>query len=450
MSSDTVSEVRFEIGHILVIDIVGYSKLLITQQRQQLETLNEIVRNTAQFRASDARGMLVRIPTGDGMALIFRDNLEAPARCALEINQALKNHPEIRLRMGIHSGPVSDVKDVNERANIAGAGMDIAQRVMDCGDAGHILLSKRVADDLAPYPQWNPYLHDLGECEVKHGVKLFLVNLYTDEIGNPQLPEKLKKAREEHPSVPTAARASAIARHKKTAIGVAIIVVALAIASTLFFVHRPPRSSVPEKSIAVLPFENLSEEKGNAYFADGIQEEILTRLSKIADLKVISRTSTQQYQSKPANLSEIAKQLGVANILEGSVQRAGDSVRVSVNLIRADSDSHLWAETYDRKLTDIFGVESEIAKAIAEQLQAKLSGRDKHELADKPTSNPAAYDAYLRGLALARRSRITLRNLLGAAKALVEAVKLDPDFAPAWAELGRVDAAINFNERDTS
>ncbi len=236
-----------------------------------------------------------------------------------------------------------------------------------------------------------------------------------------------------------------------------VVVIAGAISVALFFLGRYTASTKPSgsanaaaKSVAVLPFENLSEDKANAYFADGIQEEILTRLAKIADLKVISRTSTQQYQSKPGNLSEIAKQLGVANILEGSVQKAGDSVRVSVNLIRAESDSHLWAETYDRKLTDIFGVESEIAKAIAEQLQAKLSGREKQELADKPTANPAAYDAYLRGLVLARRSRITLRNILGAAKALVEAVKLDPDFAPAWAELGRVDAAIYFNERDTS
>src|SRR6266508_3673702 len=433
MSSDTVSEVRFEIGHILVIDIVGYSKLLITQQRQQLETLNEIVRNTAQFRASDARGMLVRIPTGDGMALIFRDNLEAPARCALEINQALKNHPEIRLRMGIHSGTVRDVKDVNERANIAGAGMDIAQRVMDCGDAGHILLSKRVADDLAPYPQWNPYLHDLGECEIKHSVKLFLVNLYTDEIGNPQLPEKLKKAREEHPSVPTAARASAIARHKTTAIGAAIIVVPLAIASTLFLFHRPPRSSVPEKSIAVLPFENLSEEKGNAYIADGIQEEILTRLSKIADLKVISRTSTQQYQSKPGNLSEIARQLGVANILEGSVQRSADQVRVNVQLIKAATDTHLWADTFDRKLTDIFSIESEIAKVVADTLQAKLSGAEQSAIAARPTENSEAHDLYLKGRYFFGKR--TADDLKRAIDYFNQAIAKDPNYALAYAGL---------------
>src|SRR5215831_15562677 len=188
MPAPSESDLRLEIGHVLLIDIVGYSKLLITEQRERLETFKEIVRNAAQFRVSDASGMLVRIPTGDGMALIFRDNVEAPLRCAVEISEAVKTHPEIHLRMGIHSGPVSEVTDVNERTNIAGAGIDIAQRVMDCGDAGHILLSKHVAEDLAPHPRWNRYLHDLGECEVKHGVRIGIVNLYTDEIGNPQSP----------------------------------------------------------------------------------------------------------------------------------------------------------------------------------------------------------------------------------------------------------------------
>ena len=200
MPTDSESGLQLEVGHVLLIDIVGYTKLLITEQREQLRALNEIVRNTAQFRASDVKGMLVRIPAGDGMALIFRDTVEAPIECALEISAAIKIYPEIHLRMGIHSGPVSDVTDVNERANIAGAGIDLAQRVMDCADAGHILLSKHVADDLAPYPRWNRYLHDLGECEVKHGRKIFLVNFYTDELGNPQLPEKLKRAQQEEAS----------------------------------------------------------------------------------------------------------------------------------------------------------------------------------------------------------------------------------------------------------
>ena len=192
MPADSELDLQLEIGHVLLIDIVGYSKLLITQQRERLQALNEIVRNTAQFRASDAKGMLVRIPTGDGMALIFRDNVEAPLRCAVEISEAIKTHPEIHLRIGIHSGPVSEVTDVNERTNIAGAGIDIAQRVMDCGDAGHILLSKHVADDLAPHPRWNRCLHDLGECEVKHGVRVSVVNFYDDQFGNATPPRKFE------------------------------------------------------------------------------------------------------------------------------------------------------------------------------------------------------------------------------------------------------------------
>src|SRR5215469_10702742 len=185
-------DLQLEIGHVLLVDMVGYSKLLITEQRERLQTFNEIVRNAAQFRSSDVNGMLVRIPTGDGMALIFRDNVEAPLRCAVEISQAVKTHPEIHLRMGIHSGPVSEVRDVNERTNIAGAGIDFAQRVMDCGDAGHILLSKHVADDLAPHPRWSRYLHDLGECQVKHGVRIGVVNFYGDKSGNPKIPKQLQ------------------------------------------------------------------------------------------------------------------------------------------------------------------------------------------------------------------------------------------------------------------
>jgi TolB-like protein/Flp pilus assembly protein TadD len=234
-----------------------------------------------------------------------------------------------------------------------------------------------------------------------------------------------------------------------------VVVIAGAISVGLFFLGRYTASTKPSgsanaaaKSIAVLPFENLSEDKANAYFADGIQEEILTRLAKIADLKVISRTSTQRYQSKPANLSEIAKQLGVANILEGSVQKAGDSVRVNVKLIQAASDSHLWADTYDRKLTDIFGVESEIAKAIAERLQAKLTDREEQALAVKPTNNPEAYDAYLRGLAFAARSWYLPETLEKAVSFYEQAVQLDPSFALAWARLSRANAELYFRQLD--
>ena len=278
--------------------------------------------------------------------------------------------------MGIHSGPVSEVTDVSGRSNIAGAGINLAQRVMDCGDAGHILLSQRVADDLAQYRQWSPRLHDLGECEVKHGVRLHVLNLYTEELGNPAVPEKLKKRRKSKPRPVTPSRRAARPKSRWPLVLAAIVLAVVLIAGLLFFGRRPlvtsstvstqtaspsptgaaaqETPSIPEKSIAVLPFENRSEEKANAYFADGIQDEILTRLSKIADLKVISRTSTLHYKSAPENLPEIARQLGVANIVEGSVQKSGDSVRVNVQLIKAANDSHLWADTFDRKLTESF------------------------------------------------------------------------------------------------
>src|SRR5881227_270565 len=423
MAAEVKKEIQLEIAHVLFTDIVGYSKLPINQQRALVERLNEIVRGTDEYQAAEAAGRLITIPTGDGITLVFYDNPETPAECALEISRALKKHPELQLRMGIHSGPVSGIIDATGKANVAGAGINIAQRVMDCGDAGHILLSKHVAEDLEEYPHWQPHLHELGECEVKHGVHVSLVNLYTEELGNPALPEKLK-----------AARVAAAGRRKRAvfrwlSVGMMSLLAVIALIGFLLFRYRRPPATgelpVPEKSIAVMPFDNRSRDPDNAYFADGIQDEILTRLSKVADLKVISRTSTQHYKSAPENLREIARQLGVAHILEGSVQKSGDAVRVNVQLINAANDSHLWADTFDRKLTDIFSVESEVAKVVAEQLRAKLSGQEQELIAAKPTDNPQAYDAYLRGLAYTLKTGFTPANSLGAQKYLKEAVQLD-------------------------
>src|SRR5438132_499856 len=365
MSTKIKKEIQLEIAHVLFIDIVGYSKLSINDQHAAVEELGQVVRASEQFQRAEAGGRLLKIATGDGMALVFYTSPEAPAQCAVEITRALKEHSRLQLRMGIHSGPVSGVVDVNNRPNLAGAGINIAQRVMDCGDAGHILLSKHVAEDLEEYEQWRPLLHDLGTCEVKHGVRVGVTNLYSDEVGNPQLPKKFQALKRRRTRVRWAEAA------------IALLMLAAIVAAFVYVLRRPTRLTLaaPEKSIAVLPFENRSEDKANAYFADGIQDEILTRLSKIADLKVISRTSTQHYKSAPENLPEIAKQLRVAHIVEGSVQKSGDTVRVNVQLIKAANDSHLWADTFDRKLTDIFSVESEVAKAIAEQLRAKLTGQ---------------------------------------------------------------------------
>src|SRR5437773_863534 len=430
MSTEIKKEIQLEIAHVLFIDIVGYSKLSINDQHAAVEELNQIVRASEQFQRAEATGRLIKIPTGDGMALVFYTSPEAPAQCAVEISRALKEHARLQVRMGIHSGPVSGVVDVNERANLTGAGINMAKRVMDCGDAGHILLSKHVAEDLEEYEGWRSLLHDLGSCEAKHGVRVSVVNLHDDQVGNAKLRRKFETVQKRRLRVRWAEMTAALLALVAIVAGVAV------------FSRNRMRSTLaaPEKSIAVMPFENLSRDPDNAYFADGIQDEILTRLSKIADLKVISRTSTQHYKSAPENLPEIAKQLGVAHILEGSVQKSSDAVRVNVQLIKAANDSHLWADTFDRKLTDIFSVESEVAKAIADQLRVKLSGQEEQVIAAKPTDNPEAYDAYLRGLAYSLKTVPTPANALGAQKYLREAVRLDPKFALGWALLSYVDA----------
>jgi TolB-like protein/class 3 adenylate cyclase len=348
MSADTSRDRRLEIAHVLFIDIVGYSNLLHNEQTEVLGELNEVVRNTRQFRAGENAGTLLRLPTGDGVALIFRDSPEAPAQCALEIAEALQSRPGIQIRMGIHSGPVNEVSDLNERANIAGAGINLAQRVMDCGDAGHILLSKRVAQDLESHERWRPSLHDLGEVRVKHDVALHLVNLYTDGVGNPQVPAKIERERDAKAVVARRARAQ---RRNPLIFGFLIAIVAIVLGLFLLRDRLLPRQSDTQmdgKGIAVLPLENFSDDKENAFFADGIQDDILTSLARIKDLRVISRTSVMGYRGAAVhNLRQIGQALGVANVLEGSVRREGNRVVVTVQLIDA--------------LIDIFGRTATIA-----------------------------------------------------------------------------------------
>jgi len=434
MPAERGSDLKFEIGHVLFIDIVGYSKLLMHEQSEQLQKLKELVRATDQFRLAEAEGKLLRLPTGDGGALVFRNTQEAPVLCALEISKALKNHPELQVRMGIHSGPVSEVADLNEQMNLAGAGINMAQRVMDCGDAGHILLSKHVAEDLENYARWRPYLHNLGECETKHGEIISLVNLYNDEVGNLQLPEKLKEAQRERVA---SGRAAPTFRRKHLLIAAAVF---LLIAAIGFWIYsRQAKLKTPAKSIAVLPFENLSEEKGTAYFAEGIKDEILTKLAALHDLKVISRTSTAKYQSKPDNLKTVAQELGVSTVLEGAVQKAGDKVRVNVQLIDARADTHLWAKSYDRDLKDVLGVESDVSQEIADALQAKLSPSESHALAAVGTRDAQAYDLFLRGEYELHQAESNLHaDAYDRADAFYrQALARDPSFAEAAAELTR-------------
>src|SRR5213082_373244 len=415
MSAEIKKETQLEIAHVLFIDIVGYSKLLVNEQREVLQQLNDIVRGSAQFGKSNAAGKLIRIPSGDGMALVFFRSPEEPVHCAMEIASALKNHPQIRVRMGVHSGPVNQVTDVNDRVSVAGVGINFAQRVMDCGDAGHILVSKRVADDLVQDSLWQPLVHEFGEIEVKHGVKLGIVNLYNAELGNPQRPKKF-------PQHVTPATQPIASGEFETA----------------------PRAL--EKSIAVLPFENLSADPENAFFVDGVHDEILTDLARIADLKVISRTSVMQYKTGARrNLREIASELGVAHIVEGGVQRAGNRVRVNAQLIDARTDAHLWAQTYDRDLADVFAIQSEIAKAIADQLQAKLSLREKSAIEQPPTTDITAFNLYSHAKNLfltAFAGGTNGRDLLQATELLKQAVARDPLFFQAYCQLAFTEINI--------
>src|SRR5205085_5842594 len=353
---------RLEIAHVLFMDIVGYSKLLTDEQSEALQELNQIVRSTEAAREAEAAGQLTILPTGDGMALVFTGSVEEPAECALEISHALRAQPSLPVRMGIHSGPVHHVKDANERDNIAGVGINIAQRVIDCGDAGHILVSKRVADDLAQKRRWQPYLHELGDVEVKHGVVVSLVNLYAETIGNPSPPTRVGKGRGSIPGSRIGTR-KALSPLVRAIFAVAILLLVLAILSVIFapaimrtidrrrsatlpqpsataspsfadaikgelakkitdelhdaLSHKenaapepsPAGSALPEKSIAVLPFVNMSSDKEQDYFSDGLSEELLNQLAQVPQLRVIARTSSFSFKGKEVDVATIARTL---------------------------------------------------------------------------------------------------------------------------------------------
>ena len=424
MPSESAADVKFEIGHVLFIDIVGYSKLRIDEQKECLRRLTDIVLATTNVREA-TNEQLVRLPTGDGMALVFRNSPEEPAGCALEIAQALKAHPELLVRMGVHSGPVSEVVDLNQRANIAGAGINMAQRIMDCGDAGHILLSKHVADDLEHYPNWQPHLHALGECEVKHGVRVGIVNLYRDGIGNPQLPNKFRVLRRRR------------ARERWIAIAAASLFLAGIIAAFVIVSKKSATSvsTIPGKSIAVLPFINMSADKNDEYLSDGMTEELLNVLSKVKGLRVPGRSSSFAFKGKDDEniFRKVGEQLRVNTVLEGSVRKAGDKLRITTQLINVADGYHLWSETYDRDMKDILAVEGDVAQRVVEALKIKLGVDEARALTKKATENPEAHRLYLLGRYYT--AKYTEADLAKAVLYYEQALELDPDFALAYCGL---------------
>jgi TolB-like protein/class 3 adenylate cyclase/Tfp pilus assembly protein PilF len=438
------SELRLEIAHVLFIDIVGYSKRLIDEQHELLQDLNQIVRNTEAFRSAETSGKLIRVPTGDGMALVFSTTPEAPVQCALEISKAVRSHSELQVRMGIHSGPVSGIMDVNDRSNIAGAGINVAQRVMDCGDAGHVLLSKRVAEDLEQYRQWRPYLHELGECEVKHGARVSLVNLYSDEVGNPAIPEKLKKERE------TAAAAPYLpTNRRKLAFLTGAILVAIALVIGFWaFSHRQSKKvtsalTSPEKRIAVLPFKPLVPENRDQVLEMGMADSLIAKLSNIREIVVRSLNSVRKYGGLDQDPLAAGRELEVSSVLEGNVQKSSDRIRVSARLINVADGSSLWANTFEEKFTDVFAVQDAISQKVADALALRLSGQEKSRLTRRYTENAEAYQLYLTGRY--HWSKATPPDIRKGIGFFQQAIELDPEYALAYAGLAAANRALAMN-----
>ena len=441
MSSDSPSDSKLEIAHVLAMDLVGYSTLLINKQSRVLADLNRIVRETARFREADAQGKLLRLPTGDGMALVFFNHPEAPIECAMEIAAAMKSSPEIRLRMGIHSGPVNQVVDVNDRSNIAGAGIDIAQRVMDCGDAGHILLSKRVAEDLAPLPRWNPHLHELGECDVKHGRKVSLVNFYTAEIGNPARPIKCASG--------AAGRSTSGAsnlRWQKSALIAAAALFVIALGLAPFVLSRPNLSQLwtnpsaaraNSQSIAVLPFENASNDPNTEYLSEGISEALINSLTELQQLRVIARSTAFQYKGKDVDPRRVGRELQVAVVLTGKVRQMQNALSVQVDLVDASTGAQLWGSVYDRKIADLVAVKQAIAQEVTAKLKLKLSSEEQRRLIKRDSINPEAYQFYLRGRYFWNKR--TPDGIKQAIEQFQQGIERDPNFA-----LGHVGLADSY------
>ena len=432
MSSVSSSDVKFEIGHVLFIDIVGYSKLSINEQNSAVDELIQLVRLTEQFQKSEAADRLIKIATGDGMALVFYTSPEGPVRCAIEISRTLKEHPRLHVRMGIHSGPVSGIVDVTGRANLAGAGLNIANRVMNCGDAGHILLSKRTAEDLEEYDEWRPLLHDLGTCDVKHGVRVGLVNLFADGVGNPQLPKKIH----------------VLAKHRTrtrwVAAATVLLLLGVIVASFIFVSKKSTRSTstIPGKSIAVLPFENLSRDPENAYFADGVTDSLTTDLAQIHSLRVVSFQSVRQFKGEQhKSLPDIARALNVDAVVEGSVQQSGDTVMINAQLVQAATDEHLWAGRYTRKTRDLLDAQSEIVRAIADAVKIEITPKETKRLASQRPIDPEAQSRYFLGRF--HFGQGTEAGFHAAISQYEQAIAKEPNFAAAYAGIASCYSSLS-------
>ena len=393
-----------EIAHVLFMDLVGFSKHRIHHQSHLQQKLNEIVTSTDEFKRARERNQLISKSTGDGMALVFFVDPEAPVRCALQISRALRDNPEVELRMGIHSGPVLRTVDANRQSDVAGSGINLAQRVMDCGDAGHILLSQAMAEVIREIGERDEHLDDLGIAKVKHGVEVHLFNLYTDELGNRKRPSSLPQ-----PTV-----------FQRTSGGL-----------------KPAAID----SLAVLPLENASADPGTEYLSDGITESIINTLSQLPQLKVMARATVFRYKGKQVDVQEVSRELDVRAVMTGRVIQFGDNLIIKTELVDALDGSQLWGEQYKRKSADIFEVQEEISKEISEKLRIRLTGEEKKLLGKRYTDNTEAYRLYLQGRFC--MSKMTKDALNNAIKYFHQAIAIDPEYALAYAGLADTFYALS-------
>ena len=435
-----------ELAHVLFMDIVSYSRHPIDEQRAMLAQLQDVVRGTPEFAAAATGPGLISLPTGDGMALVFFGSPEDPAECAVQVVQALREYPHIQLRLGIHTGPVYRVADINANQNVAGAGINIAQRVMDCGDAGHILVSDVVANALSQLKVWADRLHDLGEVRVKHGVGVHVVNLFADDFGNPAVPAKVTAAASRAP-----AAGAAKSRGRRTLIGgISAVVVLAGLTGIGAWKWRsgkaaPLPNAETRRVVAVLPFENIAKDQTRQYFTTGMTEEIQAQLSKVAALRVMSRAAVANYQRAHDGVGAIGRDLGVGSLVSGSVRVAGESIRVNVQLLDAHSSQTMWSDEYDRTMEDVFAVQRDVARRIASSLQAALTPAESARLDKTPTSSLQAYDLYLKSQALREVEPEPNREAIAL---LRQATAIDPSFALAHAQRAvRLTFLSNFGDR---
>ncbi len=431
MASNQEELSALEIAHVLFMDIVGYSTLPIDKQTEILGHLQSVVRSSSEFRRAEERNQLIRLPSGDGMALVFFGEPEPPVRCALEIAGALWGHSEIKVRIGLHTGPVYRVSDINANRNVAGGGINVAQRVMDCGDAGHILVSKSLADVLGQVTNWAPLLHALGPVIVKHGVQVDLFNLYTKEVGNPERPKKVVT-----PGLPLGPR-DVKPLAWALAIAGSLLVLLLVVGIVLHFWPKPPRHPI---TLAVLPFQMLTPTGDFNYLGIAIPDSIISRLSAIRRIRVRPTTAILGIEGQAVDSQEAGRAMASDYVLTGTVQKASEVFRVNVQLVRVEDGKPLWGEPYNIVRRDLFSLQDEVAEKVAANLQFQLTKAERDRLSHFDTQNEEAYELYLKGRAYMVRH--TEEGLRDAANAFRNAIRLDPSFALAHAGLAMASAEI--------